>query len=105
VGFDWTKKQDVWKKVEEELQELQQAEQSGDHRRTEDEFGDLLFALVNYARFIKVDPEFSLRRMSEKFIRRFQYIEKRLGEQGKRPSDLSLEELDTIWEEGKRAGI
>ena len=102
VGFDWERKEDVWKKLEEETAELHTAAERGDPRAVEDELGDLLFSIVNYARFVDTNPEFALRRTCEKFIGRFTHIERRLAEQGKKPSDVTLEELDALWNEGKR---
>jgi MazG family protein len=101
VGFDWTKKEDVWKKVEEELNELQHAVQENDKEQTHKEFGDVLFSLINYARFIDVNPEESLHSTVQKFTTRFQYIEKKLLEQGKDIHQTSLEEMDALWNEAK----
>jgi XTP/dITP diphosphohydrolase len=102
VGFDWEKKEDAWKKVDEEMHELHHAIESGKQEQVEAEFGDLLFALVNYSRFINVNPENALRGTVEKFITRFQYIEKRLKEMGKDIHTSSLEEMDKLWEEAKK---
>ncbi len=102
LGFDWTKKTDVWKKVEEEIDELAKAESSGAQESIEHEFGDLLFALVNYSRFINVNAEFSLRNSIEKFNRRFQYIEEQLGRHGKDPTQSTFEEMDQLWNEAKK---
>ncbi len=102
VGFDWEKKEDAWKKVDEEMHELHRAIESGEQDKVEVEFGDLLFALVNYSRFINVNPENALRLTVEKFISRFQYIEKRLKEMGKDIHSSSLEEMDKLWEEAKQ---
>ena len=101
VGFDWEKKEDAWKKVDEEMNELHRAIESGKQDDVEAEFGDLLFAMVNYSRFINVNPEIALRQTVEKFITRFQYIEKRLKEIGKDIHSSSLEEMDKLWEEAK----
>jgi tetrapyrrole methylase family protein/MazG family protein len=101
VGFDWNNKLDVWKKVEEEVKELQQAQAEGNHKDVESEFGDLLFALVNYARFINVNPEMALRKATEKFITRFHAVESELKKRGKRIEDSSLREMDEIWNERK----
>jgi len=101
VGFDWEKKEDVWKKVLEEVTELEREAKIGNHDRIEEEFGDLLFALVNYARFLHVNPEYALRRTVDKFIERFQYIETKLKEQGKEITRTTLEEMDKLWEEAK----
>lgn len=101
VGFDWEKPEDVWKKVEEETGELHEAVAEGKPEKVEEEFGDLLFALVNYARFIGVAPEEALHRTTNKFIRRFQYIEARLAEEGKGFQDVDLEGMDRYWNEAK----
>ncbi len=101
VGFDWEKKEDVWEKVKEELEELQHEAAAGNHERIEEEFGDLLFAIVNYARFLHTNPEYALRRTVDKFIERFQYIEAKLKEQGKDITKTSLAEMDKLWEEAK----
>lgn len=103
VGFDWKEKGSVWEKVREEIGELQQAEHSGKEEELEDEFGDLLFALVNYSRFLNINPENALRRSTEKFIRRFRYLEKELTTRGKRMEDSTLEEMDTLWNAGKKS--
>ncbi|MBI4547559.1 MAG: nucleoside triphosphate pyrophosphohydrolase [Ignavibacteriae bacterium] len=102
VGFDWEKKENAWKKVEEEMRELHHAIESEEN--VEAEFGDLLFGLVNYARFININPENALRQTVEKFVTRFRYIEKRLKEMGKDVHSSSLEEMDKLWEEAKRSG-
>jgi len=102
VGFDWKKKEDVWGKVREEIDELQAAEKLGSHEQVEDEFGDLLFALVNYARFVNVNPENALRRSTRKFAQRFQGVEEELRRHGKRIEHSTLDEMDAIWNEGKR---
>ncbi|MFA5833511.1 MAG: nucleoside triphosphate pyrophosphohydrolase [Bacteroidota bacterium] len=101
VGFDWSKKEDVWKKVEEELNELHTAMASNNQEQTDKEFGDVLFSLVNYARFINVDPEESLHSTIQKFTTRFQYIEQKLLEQQKDIHNTSLEEMDALWNEAK----
>ena len=101
VGFDWEKKEDAWIKVDEEMNELHRAIESGKQDDVEAEFGDLLFAMVNYSRFINVNPEIALRQTVEKFITRFQYIERRLKEIGKGIHSSSLEEMDKLWEEAK----
>ncbi len=102
VGFDWEHKKDVWKKVIEEIEELQSIEDSGDQAKIEEELGDILFALTNYARFLNVNPENALRFTNEKFIKRFTYIEERLKEQGKKITESNLEEMDKYWEESKK---
>lgn len=102
VGFDWEKKEDVWNKVEEEINELQnEVETNTNKEKIEEEFGDVLFALINYARFLKIKPEHALERTNRKFIKRFQYIEKIAQEQNKILQDMTLEEMDTIWNKAK----
>lgn len=102
VGFDFPDGEDAWKKVEEELGEFRRHVKTGaEHDDLEDEFGDVLFALVNYARFVDVNPENALRRTNEKFNRRFRFIEQRLTEQGREFDQLSLAEMDEIWDEAK----
>ncbi len=105
VKFEWEHVEDVWKKVEEETQELKEALKTGDEHKTEEEFGDLMFALVNYARFIKVDPETALERTNLKFMRRFKFIEERAATTGKSLKDMTLGEMDTIWNEAKLMGL
>lgn len=103
VGFDWEEPEQVWEKVIEELEELHYEVQNGmDHDRMEHELGDLLFALVNYARFIQVNPEDALERTNKKFIRRFQHLEKKAEEMGKSLKDMTLAEMDVFWEEAKK---
>ncbi len=101
IGFDWEKREDVWKKVEEELQEFKEAEKSGVTEKIEEELGDLLFSIVNYSRFLKINPENALRRTNEKFIKRFSYIEEKINSSGGNLVDASLEEMDKYWEESK----
>lgn len=99
VGFEWDHAGQVWAKVREELDELQEAIAGDQGRdRVEEEYGDVLFALVNYARFIGVDPETALERVNRKFKRRFEYIESRAGD---RLQGMSLEEMDALWNEAK----
>lgn len=101
VGFDWDKVDQVWDKVQEELNELQFEKLNGSPEKIEGEFGDLLFALINYARFIEVNPEDALERTNKKFINRFNYIEQRVNEQHLNMHELSLSELDVFWNEAK----
>ncbi|MBI5647720.1 MAG: nucleoside triphosphate pyrophosphohydrolase [Ignavibacteriae bacterium] len=103
VGFDWPHRDQVWAKVEEETRELQEAVGSMPQDRIEEEFGDLLFALVNYARFVNVNPEDALRKTINKFSSRFRYIEKRLREDGSDIYSSTLEEMDRLWDEAKTA--
>jgi len=99
VGFEWDHVDQVWDKVEEERAELKEAIQGGDQDKIEDEMGDLFFALINYSRFLNVDPETALERTNKKFKLRFEYIEK----QATKPlSEMSLEEMDVLWEEAKK---
>ena len=102
VGFDWKKREDAWKKVEEEIQELHHAVEHETLARVESEFGDLLFAMVNYSRFLNINPENALRHTIEKFIARFQFIERTLKGRGKDIHSSSLEEMDALWEEAKQ---
>jgi XTP/dITP diphosphohydrolase len=101
VGFDWDNSEQVWDKVQEELSELKTEVDKGDQHKTTEEFGDLLFSLINYARFVKVNPEDALEKTNKKFILRFQYMEKQIKAKGQDMSDLSLEEMDVYWNEAK----
>ena len=102
VGFDWDNKDQVWEKVHEELEELKvEVEGEASMERIEDELGDVLFSVINYARFIDIDPESALERTNKKFIKRFQYLEVKAKEQGRDIHDMTLSEMDAIWEEAK----
>lgn len=101
VGFEWDSKEDVWKKVQEEIGELQDAELQGNPQMVEDEFGDVLFSLVNYARFINVDPELALERTNTKFRDRFMRMEKVIQQRNKPIQQMTLSELDQVWNEVK----
>jgi MazG family protein len=101
VGFEWENKEDVWKKVEEEVKELHEVVGQGDVEKMEDEFGDVLFSLINYARFIEVDPELALERTNIKFRERFMMMEKMALERNRPIEELTLEEMDAIWNEVK----
>jgi len=103
VGFDWENATQVWEKVNEEIQELQEEVKSNDHERMEKEFGDLLFSLINYARFIGVNPEDALERTNKKFIQRFRFIEEQTNKQGKHLKELTLKEMDAFWDEAKKS--
>jgi len=103
IGFEWDHVGQVKDKVEEEIHELYHAVEEGDQDKIEDEFGDVLFALVNYARFIKVDPENALERTNKKFIRRFQQIETRASTSGKNLHEMTLEEMDALWNQAKQS--
>jgi tetrapyrrole methylase family protein/MazG family protein len=102
VGFDWENKEDAWKKVDEEMAELHRAIEAGEEAQVEEEFGDLLFGLVNYSRFLGVNPELALRGTVDKFIRRFQYIERQLRSRGRDIHSSTLAEMDQLWNEAKR---
>ena len=101
VGFDWEKPEQVWEKVQEELSELNEEIKAGNKENTEKEFGDVLFSMINYARFIGVNPENALEKTNKKFINRFQYLEKEAKKEGKELSDMTLVEMDTHWEKSK----
>ncbi|MCB9217888.1 MAG: nucleoside triphosphate pyrophosphohydrolase [Ignavibacteriales bacterium] len=101
IGFDWDNKEDVWKKVIEEIEEMHESEKSGNKELFEKEMGDVFFALINYSRFLGINAENALRRTNTKFLKRFQYIEKRLKEENKLITNSSLEEMDKYWEESK----
>ncbi len=101
VGFEWENTGQVRDKVNEEIQELYDAVEGGNHKEIEDEFGDVLFALINYARFVKVDPELALEQTNKKFIRRFQRVEGMAQEQGKSLHDMTLWEMDELWNKVK----
>lgn len=102
VGFEWDNREQVWDKVEEELRELKDAVASNNTDRIEDEFGDVLFSLVNYARFLNIDAENSLERTNKKFISRFTAMEKLALQQGKPLTEMTLEEMDAIWNSIKK---
>lgn len=97
VGFEWDNKEQVWEKVEEEMKELKSAIETGNQANTEDEFGDVIFSLINYARFLQVDAENALERTNKKFIHRFSQMEAAALNQGKNLSEMTLQEMDTIW--------
>jgi XTP/dITP diphosphohydrolase len=101
VGFDWDNSQQVWEKVEEEIEELKEEVRNNNKEKIKQEFGDTLFALINYARFIDVNPETALERTNKKFINRFQFIEEKALQQGRSLKDMTLEEMDKIWNEAK----
>ncbi len=102
VGFDWEKPEQVWEKVEEELQEFKaEAEKENEKDKMEAEFGDLMFSLINYARFLDINPEDALERTNKKFIKRFKYLENESKKDGKEISDMSLAEMDVYWNKAK----
>ncbi len=102
VGFDFTDISQVFAKIEEEINELKESLRAQDRENIKHEIGDILTAVVELARFVGVDAEEALQEANERFIRRFQYIERRAKEEGKRLEDMTLEEMDRLWEEGKR---
>jgi XTP/dITP diphosphohydrolase len=103
VGFDWENKNQVWEKVEEELHELKAEIDSNEaHEKIESEFGDLMFSLINYARFIGVNPEDALEKTNKKFIKRFQYLESEAKKEGKDLSEMTLAEMDEYWNRAKK---
>lgn len=97
VGFEWDNKEQVWEKVDEEIAELKSAIADGDQAKIEEEFGDVVFSLVNYARFLQVDAENALERTNKKFIRRFTEMEQLALQQGKDLHSMTLQEMDAIW--------
>ncbi|HKL91626.1 MAG TPA: nucleoside triphosphate pyrophosphohydrolase [Allomuricauda sp.] len=102
VGFDWEKPEQVFEKLKEELAEFQVEVEANNADKMESEFGDVLFSMVNYARFLKINPENALERTNKKFIKRFQYLEAKAKELGKSMSDMTLAEMDVFWEEAKQ---
>lgn len=102
VGFDWEEPNQVWEKLEEELSEFQEEVAKGDQQAMESEFGDVLFSMINYARFLKIDPENALERTNKKFIKRFQYLEQKAAGLNKKLVDMTLAEMDIFWEEAKK---
>ena len=101
VGFDWEEPQQVWEKVQEELSELNEEVKNKNTQNIESEFGDVLFSMINYARFIGVNPENALEKTNKKFIKRFQFLEKAAKKEGKQLADMSLAEMDVHWEKSK----
>ena len=102
IGFDWDDKSQVWDKVLEEIEELKVEIKKGDKNRIESEFGDVLFALTNYARFVNVNPEDALEKTNKRFIKRFQIMEKMINKAGLDLSDMKLSEMDIFWEKAKK---
>jgi len=102
VGFDWEEPHQVFEKLKEELEELQHEVAENNSEKIEQEFGDVLFSMINYARFLKVDPENALERTNKKFIKRFQYLEVKAKEQGTALKDMTLAQMDVYWNEAKK---
>ena len=105
VGFDWENKNQVWEKVLEEIEELKEAEQKGNQDKIESEFGDVLFALTNYSRFINVNPEDALEKTNRRFIQRFKIMEQLIKNKNLQMEKMSLVELDKFWERAKKQYI
>lgn len=103
VGFDWEERSQVWEKVKEEISEFEAEVENMDSDKAEAEFGDVMFSLVNAARLYKINPDNALERTNRKFIRRFSYLEERTLKQGRKLTDMTLAEMDAIWEEAKQA--
>ena len=101
VGFDWEEREQVWDKVKEEIQEFQAEVANMDREKAEEEFGDVMFSLINAARLYKINPDNALEHTNQKFIRRFNYLEEHTLKQGKSLHDMSLEEMDALWNEAK----
>ncbi|RRJ92683.1 nucleoside triphosphate pyrophosphohydrolase [Paenimyroides tangerinum] len=102
VGFDWDNASQVWEKVQEELVEFQDEVTANNQEKMEDEFGDVLFSLINYARFVNINPENALEKTNVKFIKRFQYLEEKAKLDGKSLENMTLEEMDVYWNEAKK---
>ena len=102
IGFDWDERSQVWDKVKEELGELSLEIEAMDREKTEDEFGDLLFSVINAARLYHIDPETALEKTNIKFIRRFNYLESKTLKQGRKLSSMTLDEMNAIWEDAKK---
>jgi XTP/dITP diphosphohydrolase len=101
VGFDWERPEQVWEKVEEELNEFRHEAEAGNDEKAHEEFGDLLFSLINYARFKNINPEEALERTNKKFIKRFQYLERESAKAGKKLNEMTLAEMDVYWNKAK----
>jgi XTP/dITP diphosphohydrolase len=105
VGFDWEEKEDVWHKVKEEIEEFQTEIDKMDQEKATNEFGDLMFSLINAARLYHINPDNALERTNQKFIRRFNYVEQQTIKQGRSLKDMTLEEMDSLWNEAKKQGL
>ena len=102
VGFDWEHPEQVWDKVQEELAELNAEVKNGSKKSIEAEFGDVLFSMINYSRFLKINPDTALERTNQKFTKRFQYLEQHVQKIGKTLHEMSLDEMEVIWQEAKK---
>lgn len=105
VGFDWSEPEPILAKIEEEIAELKQAKLSANQNHIEEEYGDLLFAMVNLGRHLNIDPEIALMRANDKFLNRFHYIEKNLKQNGSSPEQSDLEEMEALWQQAKKTGL
>ncbi|MEO8762487.1 MAG: MazG family protein, partial [Bacteroidia bacterium] len=106
VGFEWENPEQVWEKVQEEMNELNaEIVSKNSAEKTEEEFGDVLFTLINYARFLNISPETALEKANKKFIKRFEFIEQKINEQGRNITDSNLTEMDGFWNEAKKQGL
>lgn len=105
VGFDWTEREQVWEKVKEEIDEFQAEVANMDADKAEAEFGDLMFSLINAARLYHINPDNALERTNQKFIRRFNYVEEHSIRQGRSLTDMTVEEMDALWNDAKREGL
>jgi XTP/dITP diphosphohydrolase len=105
VGFDWEEREQVWDKVQEEIGEFKVEVENCDADKMEAEFGDLMFSIINAARLYKINPENALERTNKKFIRRFNYLEEKTIKQGRNLKDMTLAEMDEIWNEAKKQGL
>ncbi len=105
VGFDWEDREDVWKKVKEEISEFEAEVGNMDKEKAEAEFGDVMFSLINAARLYKINPDNALERTNQKFTRRFNYVEAHSIKEGRKLTDMTLEEMDALWNEAKKQGL
>ena len=105
VGFDWEEREQVWDKVKEEIAEFEAEAARGDREKSEAEFGDVLFSLINAARLYKINPDNALEKTNRKFIRRFNYLESKTIKQGRDLTTMTLAEMDAIWDEAKAQGL
>ena len=105
VGFDWEERSDIWKKVKEEICEFEAEVENMDKDKAEAEFGDVMFSLINAARLYKINPDNALERTNQKFIRRFNFLEEHTIKEGINLKDMTLEEMDAIWDEAKKKGL
>jgi XTP/dITP diphosphohydrolase len=102
IGFDWDNRQQVWEKVQEEMEEFYREAEANNGEKMEEEFGDLLFALVNYARFLNINPDDALEKTNLKFIKRFSFLEQQVNSENKKLSEMTLDEMNIIWEKSKQ---